>query len=126
RLYSEGVALRELQYPEPAGRSIAWDSWQKEVEKYAERAEEPPDDFGDLPQHSLVTPHAILQLDRVRQARESIVGAEDDPEQGGLLRELEDLRDIAAALGLLPRTPERPALLEVPRKADGETPNLLP
>jgi hypothetical protein len=121
-LYVEGVKIREFRVPEPIGRTINWRAWQAEVESYAQLAKEPPDDFGDLPPNSLVTPHAILSLDKVRQARESILGSEEEPSsRTGLLQDLFDIRDIACALGLVPENSLCPALLTFPRKRGGDT-----
>jgi hypothetical protein len=121
RLYSRGIRLRDFLDQEQTGRSINWRGWQREMEDFRIEAQKPPDDFSDLPAHSLVTPLAIMRLERVRNARASILGDEDDSTaRGGLVQEMEDIRDIAAALGLVPETIDRPALLVIPEKRRGD------
>ena len=89
------------------GPRIDWRRWQNAVLRYVSLATAPPPAAQDFPPHSLVTASTVLGFDRVHRARNLTLSS---------VRDLRAVLDISRALGLGPPTPERPALLAIPRR----------
>jgi hypothetical protein len=105
-----GIDLWTMRTPPPEGNLIEWPLWRDEAEAFLRDARHPPRAVRELPPSSLVTPSVILDFDRVRQAHRLVLSA---------VRDVETLRDIAFALGLM-RDPAglRPELLAIRDAAD--------
>ncbi len=107
RQRNEGVNLWTFQPPLRDGDLINWPDWQEKVEKYLGEIRKNPPPAENLPASSMVTPSIVLLFDRVQEARRLAVATIDD---------LEAMRDIASALGVVEPTAARPDLLAVPRR----------
>ncbi len=116
QLYRQGDDLAKFRGPGLDGDLINWRNWQGEVDQYLHQVAVPPTPAQALPPQSLITTNAVLRFDKVRTARESLLGSESGRRgKPGVVRLLLTTREAAAALGLTDPTPEHPALLVIPR-----------
>jgi hypothetical protein len=100
-LRAHGINLWAFGTTRRTAGLIDWADWLDGVHRFEEEASQLPLSVRVLPAASYVTPSTILEFDRVHQARALALST---------VYELDTLRDIACALGLL-EDPLRPDLL---------------
>lgn len=117
-LRTELAEGEKLKKETPKGMNTPqWQAWHAKADAYLARQALPAEDqlrhwltttFRELPRNSLVTPRAILRLDRVQSAWEQLRGGNGS---SGVADELATLRDVSAILGLVRQRPDLPSLL---------------